>query len=68
MEWKVTEWDDGRKDETNLTLTNMYGTYSITVPGGDQNLPSMIENLLKPVLKSAGFSEKQVNEHLGDWR
>ncbi len=41
--------------KTTLTLTNEYGSYSITVYKNDLTVDNIIEDLFEPILFAAGY-------------
>ena len=43
-----------------LTLDNAGHVYSIEIPGWELTLDNMVEDLIKPLMRAAGFSEESV--------
>ena len=49
---------------TTLTLVNDYGTYSIKIKESDMALEDMMQNLVVPILISAGYDKQYLKEML----
>lgn len=48
-----------------ITLENQHGIYTIEVKEGIEYIGDYVEQLIIPVLISAGFSTETVNDYLG---
>ena len=44
-------------NETTIAIKNDYGEYTITVPQKDVTLAEMMEKLVRPILRAAGYPE-----------
>ena len=53
--------------QESLTYSNQYGEVTITVPDECGHITEMINNLVRPMLRGAGFAEKTIQEYLGDY-
>jgi len=48
---------------TALTLTNEFGSYSVTVNDDGLTMPVLIQRLVKPVLLAAGYHPNTVDKY-----
>ena len=55
-----------RNEETTITVTNTYGTYSVSVNDSDLGIESFIDLLVRPVLLAVGYNPSNVNDSLGE--
>jgi hypothetical protein len=53
---------EGQAMSTKITLETKYGKVTIEVPNEDLSLPSLIDLVIKPMLRAAGFAEKTIEE------
>ena len=56
------DWEE-KPPSTTLTLTNQYGTFSISRDELDQDICQMYVDFFKPLLLAAGFQLKTIEEH-----
>ena len=47
---------------TKLTLENCYGVYSVEIPEEDFTVEDVVDELMVPVLLSAGYSRNGIDE------
>lgn len=63
---ETTTYEKPEKPKTKMTLETNDGTYSVDIPHNDVNIDDMMNIVVGPLLKAAGYSEKLVDEYLGD--
>jgi hypothetical protein len=51
---------------TRITLENETSKYIAEVPAIEMSLPSVISELVIPVLLAAGYAEKNITDRLGE--
>ncbi len=51
-------------NQTTLTLTDSYGSYTITINKIDNTLGTVVQELVKPVLLAAGYHPDSVSDYL----
>ena len=51
---------------TSITITDQYGTYTVTKNDDDMTIGDVIEYLVKPVLLACGYSNSNVKELFGE--
>jgi len=50
-----------------MTYTDEFGTYTIKSTQNCEHISDVIDNLVRPLLKAAGYAEKTVIEYLGEY-
>lgn len=50
---------------TKLVLENEFGTYAVEVRRDELTLPELVEELLRPVLRAAGYHDDNINQQTG---
>jgi len=53
-------------DRTRITLENLGAIYSVEIPGWELTAKSIVEDLLKPLLRAAGFADGTVSDIFGE--
>ena len=48
---------------TKITLENKYGVFSVEYKSELNNINDLFENLVEPVLLSAGYSKELINDY-----
>jgi len=51
--------------KTTMSLRNPYGQYTVTVNEADLPIGDILEDVVKPLLLAAGYSEQNIEEYLG---
>lgn len=65
--WSETRtYEKPEKPRTKLTLETGDGTFSIDIPYDVTNIDDMMNIVVGPLLKAAGYSEQLVDEYLGE--
>ncbi len=49
-----------------MTYTDQFGTYTIKSIQNCNHILNVIDNLVRPLLRAAGFTEKNILEYLGE--
>lgn len=63
---KTTTYEKPEKPMTKMTLETRDGTYSVDIPHDDMTIDDMMNIVVGPLLKAAGYSETLVDEYLGE--
>ena len=50
-----------------MKYTDEFGTYTIKSTQNCDHISDVIDNLVRPLLRAAGFTEKTLSEYLGDY-
>lgn len=49
---------------TKITLETNYGIYSISLPQDDMDMGNLMDNLIVPLILSAGYAEDTIKQYV----
>lgn len=52
------------RDFTEITLKNENGTYTINVPQVEMHIGDMIQEIIVPVLRAAGYGDSSIEQRI----
>ena len=52
---------------TKLTLQSEYGAYSIHIPNEDMSIDDVMDDLVGPILRAAGYADESIQKYHESW-